>query len=482
MKMTSNQKWFGLMGAAGLSLASVAMPAAAADEIDELRGMVNSLKAEVDVLRSERESDWLTEHRAEEIKGLVQDVLADADTRASLQGSTMNAGYDGGFYIRTSDDTFKLKINGQLQVRWDFNHRKAEENEQSNAYGFEVRRFKLKFSGYVIDPSWAYKFTIVNTRNARVGGSAGFYAEDAWIQKKFDNDMYVKVGQFKAPFLREELVSSSAQLAVERSMVNNAFTYGWTQGIELGWSNDWLSLKGMYNDGPLRLNGQAYSTGENSLTARAEVKLAGDWKMFKSLSGFGNTDFGLMIGGAVEWYNLDNPNNFLEYGNVDGRNNIGFTADISMGGSGWTAFSYFVWGNGSNHQAVYDQNTVDSWGWVVQGGIMPVDDIELFARYELGDIDDYRGTLDLPGTTGHNSTLTVGANWWPTGDKHVKISADFGYAFSNLADGPGANLDPGNPSTNPGSADWVSSGTGWDADYRNESGQFLIRAQMQLLF
>ena len=113
---------------------------------------------------------------------------------------------------------------------------------------------------------------------------------------------------------------------------------------------------------------------------------------------------------------------------------------------------------------------------------MPWKNLELFSRYEVGNIQDYRGSLTLPGETGHNSTLTVGANWWPTETKTIKVSADFGYAFSNLADGPGANNDPANPNTNPGSADWVSSGTGWNGDFDNNDGQILIRAQMQLLF
>lgn len=454
----------------------------AGDEVQELRELVDALRSEVDVLRAEQKSDWMTEHRAEQIRELVQDVLADADTRASLQGSGVLAGYDGGFFIKSSDDSFKLKVGGQIQIRWDFNHRNGDASQEINAYGFEIRRFKLKFSGHIFDSSWTYKMSLVNTRNARDGGSASFYSEDAWIQKKFENGIYIRAGQFKAPYLREELVSSSAQLAVERSMVNNAFTYGWTQGLEMGWNNEWLSVKSMYNDGPLALNGQAYSAGENSLTARAEVLLGGDWKMFKSLSSYGNSDFGAMLGAAFQWYNFDSPANTKEFGNVNGRNNVGFTVDASVAGNGWTAFSYFVWGAGRNNDVVFDTTTINSWGWVVQGGIMPWKNIELFSRYELGNIEDYRGSLDMPGQTGHNSTLTLGANWWPTGTKNIKISADVGYAFSNLADGPGANNDPNNPNRNPGSADWVSSGTGWTGDYDNNSGQILIRAQMQLLF
>ena len=128
---------------------------AAADEVQQLRDMVDSLRSEVDVLRAEQQTDWMSEQRAEEIRELVQDVLADADTRASLQGSGMAAGYDGGFFIQSDDNSFKLKFNGQLQTRWLFNHRSTDNPAESgNSYGFEVRRFKLKFSGYVVDPSW----------------------------------------------------------------------------------------------------------------------------------------------------------------------------------------------------------------------------------------------------------------------------------------------------------------------------------------
>ena len=193
------------MGAILLSAGS----ATASDEVQELRELVDTLRSEVDVLRAEQGTDWMTEQRSEEIRELVQDVLADADTRASLQGGGALAGYDGGFFIKSSDNKFKLKFNGQLQTRWAFNHRKGDASEETNAYGFEVRRFKMKFSGHIFDPSWTYKMTIVNTRNARDGGSASFYSEDAWLQKKFENGIYIKAGQFKAPYLREELVSSS---------------------------------------------------------------------------------------------------------------------------------------------------------------------------------------------------------------------------------------------------------------------------------
>ena len=58
--------------------------------------------------------NWMTEERAEEVRSLVRDVLADADTRASLLQSGMTAGYDDGFMIGSTDGnflkTFQIKL------------------------------------------------------------------------------------------------------------------------------------------------------------------------------------------------------------------------------------------------------------------------------------------------------------------------------------------------------------------------------------
>ncbi len=87
---------------------------------DSLRAEIAALRAEVAQLKTE--DNWLTEQRADEIRGLVQDVLADADTRSSLLGNGMNAGYDGGFVIGSTDGNFKLKINGLVQFRFVYNN------------------------------------------------------------------------------------------------------------------------------------------------------------------------------------------------------------------------------------------------------------------------------------------------------------------------------------------------------------------------
>ncbi len=475
---------------------AASVPALAQDakdaEIAELRSMVQTLRGEVDVLRAEDSDQWLTEQRSEHIRTVVNDVLADADTRANLQGDGATSGYNKGFFIRSADGKWSMKMNGQIQARYMFNHA----DDQINDYGFEIRRLKLKFSGNIVDKTWKYKITVINQRDSQGsnGNSNTMYVEDAWIQKSLENDWYVKVGQFKAPFLREELVSSSAQLTVERSMINNQFTYGWTQGIELGTKSDNFWLRGMFTDGPNSANRQSQGlTDQMSITARADYILSGSWSDWKTMTGYGaGSDMSAIIGAAFQWYNTsDRANNANEYGGASGQRSYGFTVDASVGNDQWTAYTAFVWADNSNGN--FNPDTNHTYGWVVQGGVMVAEDWQIFGRYELGDIHGYNvnnarwsnGSNPGDGLTndgmrvGHNSTLTVGFNNWIAG-KNVKWTTDFGYAFSGLNNGQGVN-NAGN-AVSMGSPDYTSSGNGWRADNNGRSGQFLARTQLQLLF
>ena len=116
--------------------------------IEELRQMVVDLQSEVSDLKNQ-DKTWLNQQRADQVRDLVHDVLADADTRSSLQGSGVTAGYDGGAFLQSADGNWKLKINGQVQARWLYNRADGQDSE----HGFEQRRTKAIFSGHVADPS-----------------------------------------------------------------------------------------------------------------------------------------------------------------------------------------------------------------------------------------------------------------------------------------------------------------------------------------
>src|SRR5262245_5316049 len=199
----------------------------ASDEVQSLRKEVAELRAEVAELRAGRDQDWLTTQRAAQIRALVEDALADAGTRAGLLDEGATAGWDKGFFMKSADGNFLLRINGQLDLRWVLNHQNDAPLTDDTVYGFEVRRARLNFQGHVIDPSWQYR---VQTGFNRSTGT--LVLEDAYVNKMFGEDVGLMIGQFKVPFLMEETMPSSRQLAVERSLVNEEFNQDRSKAVQ----------------------------------------------------------------------------------------------------------------------------------------------------------------------------------------------------------------------------------------------------------
>jgi hypothetical protein len=422
--------------------------------VEELRQLVVELQGEVANLKNQ-DNAWLSDQRSDQIRDLVHEVLADADTRASLQGTNTTAGYDGGAYIQSTDGNWKLKIGGQLQARWLYNKAGGQDSE----HGFEQRRTKLKFSGHVVDPSWVYKIVTTWSRD----DNNQSVTEDAWAGKKFDDGSWFKFGQFKQRFLRENVVSSSKQLTVERSMLNNAFTYGWSQGIEYGWKNDDMKLLVQYTDGPGQSNTPALSSPTNAWVARAEFRFGdASWKDFEYLTSKVGAKTGWLIG--VAYQNYDTDTGTFEYGNAKANESNGWTVDVSYRADGWNVFGYAVETTGKN---TTNGDEVDSSGWLIQGGFMANDNVELFAQYQEGEVSGSNMDMDA---------LRVGFNYWPTaGSNTLKWTTDLAWAGDTLV-----NTSSGSLATP--SADWVSSGNGWRADTGSEKDQMLLRTQLQILF
>ncbi len=108
-----------LAGAAVITLSGSAFSGTSADvSYEDLQQRLDAAEAKITELSASQNAEWLTEQRAEQVRGLVQDVLADADTRASLQGSGMTAGYNNGFVISSNDGNWMLRVNGLMQNRW----------------------------------------------------------------------------------------------------------------------------------------------------------------------------------------------------------------------------------------------------------------------------------------------------------------------------------------------------------------------------
>ena len=507
---------------------------------------IAALERAVSDLMKEKGESWLTEQRAAEIRAVVQDVLTDTESRASLQSTQATSGYDNGFFIASPDGNFKLKINGDLQARWAYSWLSSRDMTNGQygipvgpgtsgpsfnnagvskaAYGFEIRRAKLEFSGHFFDPSWQYATTLAyqqffgsnqlspgyatgsnSTAGTLAGGggvsggdnyAGGFSVENAYIARDLGGGARLMVGQFKSPFLREWLISSKGQMAAERSIVTSLFNTGWTQGLQLDWQGDSLRAKASYNDGANNANMGATSgtsvesaNGNGNLgvgftqwafTGRVEWMPVGTWRQFEDYSSMRGEGAGLLLGAGVNWQRGGQqqvifsgaPSPTPGSGNAD-ANFFTWTADATyeFGGASLSA----AWMMNTSYAMINGAQSINSYGAQVQGAFFVTDTVELFARWEWMETACTATNSAVPNIVFDtaseafvNNIGTVGANWYIHGPQ-LKFTTDVGVSWNPLIFQTGLFGD------NISGANYRQEGAGG-------GGQVVVRSQLQLLF
>lgn len=430
-----------------------AMAETAGDSVAEMLAEVADLRSQVRELEARKEAGgWLTEQRADEIRSLVADVLADSDTRMNLQDAAVQAGHDRFFFIRSADGNFRLNLHTMIQSRFTFSSQDNVPGGDSTRYGFETPRTRIGVSGHVIDPSWRYLIWggwIPNGRSWLV---------EATIMKKFDNGWSFEAGSFKLPLWQEWIISETTQQFIDRSVVNSR-TWGAGKGLRAIYQGEQVKLHFSVTDGSRTWN-TPWSTGpdttsgtmpfqlssEYALTAKAEFLLSGSWASRGDMESFPGDD-PLFIIGAGAHYQVG------EYGTTDDENEIfQYVVDATAEFGGANIFAGFIGTHFENSTTERDE-----WGLMVQGGYFLDDNWELIGRYEHGDLDG-AGLL-----SDELSILTVGVTrFW---NRHgLKWLTDVGYAFK------------------PVDAAWSGESVGWRADGADEDGQIVIRSQMQVFF
>jgi hypothetical protein len=467
-----------LVGAASLTLTGGSFADTNAQTNQELKSRINELESRLAAVESINSEDWLTEQRAEEIKGLVQDVLADADTRSSMLAQGANAGYDDGFVISSADGNWLLRTNFVLQTRWAWNHASSPTGgpggagTNNSAWGFEVPRAKFILSGNVVSPQWFYLIDInVGTNLGGAGLGAPFNGGsgvvplpdsrvgvlNAYAGYDYENGWKVRVGQFKDTFLREEIIDTRYQLAVERSNVNYLFTTGYTQGIAVDYETDQWRATANVNDGARTGATTALvATTAFAVTGRFEYLVMGTWDQFTDFTSPAGDEMGVLVGGAMHYQKFQagitgSPNSWL-----------GLTADAQMEFGGANAFVSGTWQN-INQAAGSGVASNSQVGLVAQGGYYFTDMWEGFARYEMAILDQ--------STVATQQIISFGVNAYLSGH-NAKWTTDFGISLSDLKANPGGA--PGNSN--------VAPITNYRNDGAGHTGQFVIRSQLQIAF
>ena len=224
-----------------------------------------ALKTRIAELEKKQNEDWLTAERANQIKSIVQEVIADSKTRGNFADG-VDAGYDNGFFIQTADKNFKLTIGGFVQFRYTYAyyHRSADNTApfkqsttHADASGFDIRRARISFAGNAFSPDIFYKlegdfYNGSNLNNASLastttstsssGSSSGvqtsstsgnFIVTDAFIGYRFNDMLKLRAGSFKVPFTKAELMSDTKIAIMERPEENTPFDAQRSIGLSL---------------------------------------------------------------------------------------------------------------------------------------------------------------------------------------------------------------------------------------------------------
>jgi hypothetical protein len=430
--------------------------------------------------------------RSSDETATIGSVLSDAERRSNpqmLQPEGFTAGYTHGrFIIQDASGNFTLNPNLQFQARYDLNYRESDAagndshgGDNTTQDGFEIRRMKIAFDGNIFGPDLTYKFQWATERN---GGN--LQLEDAWVRLALSrvfgegaDNLALRAGQFKDPWNHEEITSSKRQLAVERSLMNEAIggrLTKYVQGAALIWDDgpggSPFRAEVGFTDGPNTRNTNFTNTGGGlpatfpgeqnpqwGAFGRVECLARGNWKQYDDFSALGNTQDLLVFGLGAS---------YAESGSSD---ILFHTADLQYESGNVGIYASYVGlynepkggipgsdiGSAAGDQNRQAGGNAYDWGFLVQAGYMLNPKWEVFGRFDETFLDDNRLP---PGASESFPEITVGVNYYLNGHA-AKFTVD------------GVWLPNGIPT-----GDFSGAGL---LDPDGDQQQFAVRAQFQLL-
>ena len=339
-----------------------------------------------------------------------------------------------GFEFHLFDDNYLFQIDFRGQFRATHTHNVMPffgDNFTEENTTLKINRARIKIGGHIYKPYYSFYF-----EQDLVGGNL----LDFRIMIEKYPFLKLKVGQWKARYSRERIISSGKQQVVERSIINSAFTIDRQQGVSL-----YGNLK---NQGAANFS---YWASVFSGTGRGAAS---------------NDKNTLMYLLRLQW----NPNRqILKFSGSDLQNHEKFVSSIAFAGvtntSRYTQFSTSGGGQLSGFEEGVDgQYKVDQFlfetafkykgiSWQQEFHYKNIDDrvnleettlignyfqlgyffyntfpdfpkpLEIFARQAY-----YNRNTDISGN--NNYEYTVGCNWFFKGHKN-KLTIDFSYLQTN---------------------------------------------------
>jgi hypothetical protein len=392
----------------------------------------------------------------DETRGVIAEMLADADSRSSLLLNP-GAGHDGAFHIADETGAFRLNIGGLLQFRYTQSHIEDADADNDDG-GFHVTRARLWFSGKVFGNIGYYirtQFSGTTPGQGFEDVSTGGVAEldRAYTDFTIGDGLNLRMGQMVSDLTREGEHSPDSQLGVASSPTDSVFSAGAFTGLQLrAFGEDTRAYLELGNGA--RVTKRTFDdprSADYSVMLKVDRRLAGEWSRFGDFTSFPGSDFAAKVGAGGHWENgaeVSGPGEDLSLF-------LG-VVELSLEGDGWNAFTALHYARND-----FEGDDLDDFGFVVQGGAFVTEHTELFGRFDAIFNDDDRAA----GGDGDFKTLTAGLNHYPfPGTTAVKLSFDVQWFLDPESD------SLVNPSDNLGIRTSA------------EEDQFAVRAQVSVRF
>lgn len=394
-------------------------------ELEDLKNQMQKLQDQINMLESQNQ----------EVNQKLYDAMSGEKAGWTEK---FEAGYKKGLYFKSKDGNWKMKfrMRGQFKLQVDDPDSGLTETE------FRVQRLRFKWNGNAFRPWFLYTI--------QLGARDSVTLRDMYFDFAYNKSIAPRVGQYKVPFGRDELTSSSTLQFVDRSILNDEFGAGRDRGASLnGVLGQYLAYgAGVFNgagrngrqeNSNVMWAGRAqfmWSNGGNLKYSGGSFVSGGDYKIMPNFSKVPGGVFTAGIGFYGLTINRDqapgkSPDNDVfdrldELGTND-ADTYTWTADLNyrhpvfnvQGGY----YGRWISPNDTTGDTAYDQ------GFNVQAGVfvMPKT-VEVAGRWSYIDYDD--GVNINLGEGDPRDTvweITGGINYYITHDHRWKIQADYSY-------------------------------------------------------
>jgi hypothetical protein len=135
-------------------------------------------------------------------------------------------GYDKGFFLRSAEGDYKLRLNGRVHTLFTFQSKDGPDGRDEE-YAFAISVARLTLGGNLFGAALEYRFEADFGRGSVV--LLDVYANYAFLPRVLE----LRAGMMKRPFARQFLNSSGRTQMVDRSLANPYFGEGYDLGLML---------------------------------------------------------------------------------------------------------------------------------------------------------------------------------------------------------------------------------------------------------